>query len=60
MALYSAFEEDLETICLFLDFHDTNDFPIKTQYPVTDRLVLEQAPQFKSPYPCNCIFESVG
>ena len=40
MDLYYASAKDLETVCCFLDFHETNESPRKTQSPVTDLLVL--------------------
>lgn len=43
MALYSASEDDLETIPCFLDFQEINASPKNIQKPVTDRRVSGQA-----------------
>lgn len=48
IALYSDSADDLETICYFLDFQETKDSPMKTQYPVVDLQVLGHAAQFAS------------
>jgi hypothetical protein len=41
-ALYSALEEDQDTVICFLAFHDIRDDPKKKQYPLVDLLVSLQ------------------
>jgi hypothetical protein len=41
-ALYSASDEDLDTVICFLAFHDIRDEPRKKQYPLVDLLVSMQ------------------
>ncbi|MCH89133.1 hypothetical protein A2U01_0010026, partial [Trifolium medium] len=50
-ALYSASEDDLETVVCFFSFHDTRDEPMKKQYPVVDFLVSRQPAQSESEKP---------
>jgi hypothetical protein len=38
-ALYSASEDDLDTVTCFFAFHETSDDPKKKQYPDVDLLV---------------------
>ena len=53
IALYSASEEDLETVDCFLDLHDIGDFPNKRMKPVTDLLQSGQAAQSESEKACK-------
>ena len=48
IALYSNTVDDLDIICCFLDFQETKEFPIKTQYPMVDLQVSGHATQFAS------------
>jgi hypothetical protein len=52
-ALYSASEEDLDTVICFLAFHDTRDDPKKKQYPVVDLLVSMHPAQSASEKPSS-------
>ena len=45
IALYSASEDDLETLCCFFDFQLIGEFPKWITYLVTELLVSRQAPQ---------------
>jgi hypothetical protein len=47
-ALYSASEEDLETVACFFARHEIKDLPIKKQYPDIDFLVSMQPAQSAS------------
>jgi hypothetical protein len=59
-ALYSASEEDLDTVICFLAFHETRDDPKKKQYPVVDLLVSIQPAQSASEKPSNWSSECLG
>lgn len=48
MALYSASDEDLDTVGCFLDFQEMRLESRKIQYPVTDHLVSRHAAQSES------------
>ena len=52
MALYSASEEDLETVGCFLDFQKIRDFPSRKMYPLMDLLLSGQEAQSKSEKAC--------
>lgn len=43
LLIYSAFADQLLTVCNFLDFQDMSELPNFTSYLVTDLLVLGQA-----------------
>lgn len=53
MALYSASELDLDTVCYFLLFQLMGELPSIMIYPVIDLLVSIQDPQSESEYACN-------
>jgi hypothetical protein len=57
---YSASVEEQETICCFLDFHETRASPIKTQKPVIDLLESEQVAQSLSQKAFILRFEEAG
>ena len=44
----SALADDREIVCCFFDFHDTSDFPRKTQNPVNERRISGHDPQSAS------------
>jgi hypothetical protein len=50
-ALYSASDEDLETVICFLAFQEMREFPKKKQYPEVDLLVSMQPAQSASEKP---------
>jgi hypothetical protein len=50
-ALYSASEDDLETVTCFFAFHETREEPKKKQYPEVDLLVSKQPAQSASENP---------
>jgi hypothetical protein len=50
-ALYSASDDDLDTVVCFLAFHETKDEPMKKQYPVVDFLVSKHPAQSASVKP---------
>ena len=54
MDLYSVSDEDRDTVCCFLDFHEIKETPRKTQNPVTDLLVLGQEAQSTSAKAFKC------
>ncbi|KAK8369830.1 hypothetical protein V6Z11_A01G136900 [Gossypium hirsutum] len=51
--LNSASTDDLEIIFCFLNFHEINEFPIFTQYLVTNFLNIRQYAQSESQYAIN-------
>jgi len=59
-ALYSAFDEDRETVDCFFYFQLIKDDPRKTQNPVVDRRELGQVAQSESQNPFICRFELLG
>lgn len=50
-ALYSALEDDLDTVDCFLLFQETSEEPRKKQNPEMDLLVSRQEPQSESVKP---------
>lgn len=46
--LYSAFVDDLDTVCCFLDFQENNESPKNTQKPETELRVSGQVAQSES------------
>jgi hypothetical protein len=50
-ALYSASDDDLETVTCFFAFHETSDDPKKKQYPDVDLLVSKHPAQSASEKP---------
>lgn len=53
IALYSASEEDRDTVLCFFDFHEIGEFPSRRIYPVTDLLVLGHEAQSESEKTCK-------
>lgn len=56
-ALYSASEEDLETLFRFLDFHEMRESPRYTQYPMIDFVVSGHRAQSEFEKALSCIDE---
>jgi hypothetical protein len=52
--MYSASEEDLETVTCFFALHEIKDSPMKKQYPDMDLLVSIHPAQSASEYLVSC------
>jgi hypothetical protein len=59
-ALYSASEEDLETVICFLVLQEINELPKKKHWPEIDLLVSIHHAQSASESPCKVIEELLG
>jgi len=59
-ALYSASEEDLDTVSCFLVLHETSDLPMKKHWPDMDLLVSLHPAQSASEKPWMWNSESLG
>ena len=57
MDLYFDSAEDRDTVCCFLDFHETKESSRKTQNPVTDLLVSRKKAQSASAKSFKCKFD---
>ena len=59
-ALYSASEEDLDTVICFLVLQEMRELPKKKHWPEIDLLVSRQPAQSASEKPCKVMEELLG
>lgn len=59
-ALYSASDEDLDTMICFFVLHEIRELPKKKHWPEIDLLVSRQPAQSASENPCKLIEEFLG
>lgn len=60
MLRYSASVDDLETVCCFLDFHETSEEPRNMQKPDIEHLVSGHAVESESIKAFNLIMVEEG